>query len=41
LVATQSVAVLAALIARDWPQPFRLELNFLEIGISIRKDSSR
>ena len=25
VVATQSVAVLAALIARDWPQPHRLE----------------
>jgi len=28
VVATQSVAVLGALIAREWPQPYRVELNF-------------
>ena len=33
VVATQSVAVLAALIARDWPQPFRLELNFFALSM--------
>jgi tellurite resistance protein TehA-like permease len=33
VVATQSVALLAALIARDWPQPSRLELNFLALSM--------
>ncbi len=33
VVATQSVAVLAALVARDWPQPFRLELNFFALSM--------
>jgi tellurite resistance protein TehA-like permease len=33
VVATQSVAVLAALIARDWPQPHRLELNFFALSM--------
>ena len=33
VVATQSIAVLAALIARDWPQPFRLELNFFALSM--------
>ncbi len=33
VVATQSVAVLAALIARDWPQPQRLELNFFALSM--------
>ena len=33
VVATQSVAVLAALIAREWPQPFRLELNFFALSM--------
>ncbi|HZP68861.1 MAG TPA: tellurite resistance/C4-dicarboxylate transporter family protein, partial [Pseudolabrys sp.] len=33
VVATQSVAVLAALIARDWPQPLRLELNFFALSM--------
>lgn len=33
VVATQSVAVLAALIARDWPQPYRLELNFFALSM--------
>jgi tellurite resistance protein TehA-like permease len=31
VVATQSVAVLSALIAQHWPQPFRLEANFLAL----------
>lgn len=33
VVATQSVAVLAALIAARWPQPYRLELNFLALSM--------
>jgi tellurite resistance protein TehA-like permease len=33
VVATQSIAVLAALIARDWPQPLRLELNFFALSM--------
>lgn len=33
VVATQSVAVLTALIARDWPQPLRLELNFFALSM--------
>ena len=33
VVATQSVAVLAALIAREWPQPYRLELNFSALSM--------
>jgi tellurite resistance protein TehA-like permease len=31
VVATQSIAVLAALVARHWPQPHRLELNFFAL----------
>jgi tellurite resistance protein TehA-like permease len=33
VVATQSIAVLAALIAHDWPQPLRLELNFFALSM--------
>jgi tellurite resistance protein TehA-like permease len=33
VVATQSVAVLGALIAREWPQPYRLEFNFLALSM--------
>jgi tellurite resistance protein TehA-like permease len=33
VVATQSIAVLAALIAREWPQPYRLELNFCALSM--------
>ncbi len=33
VVATQSIAVLAALIAREWPQPNRLELNFFALSM--------
>ena len=33
VVATQSVAVLAALIASEWPQPLRLELNFFALSM--------
>lgn len=33
VVATQSIAVLAALVARDWPQPLRLELNFFALSM--------
>ena len=33
VVATQSIAVLAALIARDWSQPHRLELNFFALSM--------
>lgn len=33
VVATQSIAVLAALIARDWVQPYRLELNFFALSM--------
>jgi tellurite resistance protein TehA-like permease len=32
VVATQSIAVLVSLIARDWPQPVRLELNFFALS---------
>jgi tellurite resistance protein TehA-like permease len=33
VVATQSIALLAALIASEWPQPFRLELNFFALSM--------
>jgi tellurite resistance protein TehA-like permease len=33
VVATQSIAVLAALIAGTWPQPLRLELNFFALSM--------
>lgn len=33
VVATQSIAVLGALIAREWPQPYRLELNFCALSM--------
>lgn len=33
VVATQSIAVLAALAARDWMQPYRLELNFFALSM--------
>jgi Voltage-dependent anion channel len=33
VVATQSITVLAALIARDWPQPHRQELNFFALSM--------
>jgi tellurite resistance protein TehA-like permease len=33
VVATQSVAVLGTLIAREWPQPYRLELNFSALSM--------
>ncbi len=33
VVATQSVAVLSALIAPHWPQPYRLELNFFALSM--------
>ena len=33
IVATQSVALLSALIAAHWPQPYRLELNFLALSM--------
>jgi len=33
VVATQSIAVLAALLARQWPQPNRLELNFFALSM--------
>ncbi len=33
VVATQSIAVLAALIAREWPEPLRLELNFFALSM--------
>jgi len=33
VVATQSIAVLASLIARAWPQPYRLELNFFALSM--------
>ena len=33
VVATQSVAVLGALIAREWPQPYRLEMNFSALSM--------
>lgn len=31
VVATQAIAVLSALIAPDWPQPYRVEMNFLAL----------
>jgi tellurite resistance protein TehA-like permease len=31
VVATQAVAVLGALLAQQWPQPYRLEANFLAL----------
>jgi len=33
VVAPQSIAVLAALLARQWPQPDRLELNFFALSM--------
>ena len=33
VVSTQSIAVLGALIAVHWPQPYRLELNFLALSM--------
>jgi tellurite resistance protein TehA-like permease len=33
VVSTQAIAVLAALIAPHWPQPHRLELNFLALSM--------
>ncbi len=33
VVATQSIAVLASLIARHWPQPYRLEFNFFALSM--------
>jgi tellurite resistance protein TehA-like permease len=33
VVATQSIAVLAALVARSWMQPLRLELNFFALSM--------
>ena len=33
VVATQSIAVLAALLARHWPQPVRLEFNFFALSM--------
>lgn len=33
VVATQSIAVLAASIAAEWPQPLRLELNFFAVSM--------
>ncbi|MBX7250090.1 MAG: tellurite resistance/C4-dicarboxylate transporter family protein [Caulobacteraceae bacterium] len=33
IVATQSVALLSALLAAHWPQPYRLELNFLALSM--------
>ena len=33
VVATQSIAVLGALISRDWVQPHRLELNFFALSM--------
>jgi tellurite resistance protein TehA-like permease len=33
VVATQSIAVLSALIAAHWPQTYRLELNFLALSM--------
>ncbi len=33
VVATQSVAVLSALIARHWPQPYRLDFNFFALSM--------
>ncbi len=33
VVAAQSIAVLAAMIAREWPEPHRLELNFFALAM--------
>ena len=33
VVSTQAIAVLGALIASRWPQPYRLELNFLALSM--------
>ncbi len=33
VVSTQAIAVLSALIAVHWPQPFRLELNFFALSM--------
>ena len=33
VVSTQSIAVLASLIAAHWPQPYRIELNFLALSM--------
>ena len=33
VVSTQSIAVLGALIAARWPQPYRLEFNFLALSM--------
>jgi tellurite resistance protein TehA-like permease len=33
VVAAQSIAVLAALIASEWPQPLRVELNFFALSM--------
>ncbi len=33
VVATQPIAVLTALVARGWPQPHRLELNFFALSM--------
>jgi tellurite resistance protein TehA-like permease len=33
VVSTQAIAVLGALIAARWPQPYRLELNFLALSM--------
>jgi len=33
VVATQSIAALGAMIAAHWPQPYRLELNFLALSM--------
>ena len=33
VVATQSVAVLAALLSREWPRPYQLEFNFLALSM--------
>lgn len=33
VVSTQSIAVLAALVASEWPQPLRLELNFFSLSM--------
>ena len=33
VVSTQSIAVLAALVASEWPQPLRLELNFFALSM--------
>jgi tellurite resistance protein TehA-like permease len=33
VVSTQAIALLSALIAAHWPQPYRLELNFLALSM--------